>query len=501
MVGTIDRTRGRTGKRLVILCDGTWQNAEGETPKPPTNIVRLARAIEPTAIIKGEDGQPDREVDQVVYYQSGVGTGVFDGIIGGAIGLGLSSKVRAAYGWLADNYVEGDTICIFGFSRGAYTARSIAGLITKMGLLSKRGMDNFLEVYNQYYKNPNISPSLHSDYYERNGLTPLPRGTIEVVGVFDTVGFHRPITGRIPGLNRFIGEEYELPNTILSDHIKYAFHALALDESRVAYKPTLFYKKKEGTQSFAGTDNVSPGWDGKTVLKQCWFSGQHEDCGGGKNDPRLSNIALGWMVSECEEAGVLTFNASYILRQSNVVFAGKPWGTALGFAGPWWENLRPAFLQRIVNLVFIIINFLVNLAHRWGQTKIFGLDIGGIRTPGKYYNQDRHGHLFQGNYETCEFLHSSVLDRKLGQYGPSAWPCRSLQGRALEKRGNTAVLVDKLSPSNDLRIQKPGTIELRCKNNVRNAVKERSLPQDRKPFESFEVQLHKTAKLGFANGL
>ena len=146
-------------KRIIICCDGkhwdflpstndppltpcptgTWQNSDGGVKEEPTNITRITRALKSVS----SSGIP-----QIVYYQSGVGTGgSIDKIIGGGTGEGLLENVREAYGFLAHNYHPGDTIHLFGFSRGAYTARSICGLICRLGVLTKRGMDGFYEVY------------------------------------------------------------------------------------------------------------------------------------------------------------------------------------------------------------------------------------------------------------------------------------------------------------------------------------------------------------------
>src|SRR5438309_3453552 len=126
-------------KRLIVCCDGTWNDADSTGDF--TNVVRIARAIKAEA-----------EVPQIVYYHSGVGTGgdTFAHVIGGAIGLGLSRNVRDAYAFLANNYCEGDEIFLFGFSRGAYTARSIGGLIGWAGLLHKRDMDDFALLWGGY---------------------------------------------------------------------------------------------------------------------------------------------------------------------------------------------------------------------------------------------------------------------------------------------------------------------------------------------------------------
>ena len=117
-------------KNIVVCCDGTWNDSDSAAEF--TNVVRIARAIKPI------DGRSSPATPQIVYYHSGVGTSdAVDRVMGGAVGLGLSRNVRDAYAFLAANYCEGDEIFLFGFSRGAYTARSVAGIIGWVGLIHK----------------------------------------------------------------------------------------------------------------------------------------------------------------------------------------------------------------------------------------------------------------------------------------------------------------------------------------------------------------------------
>ena len=130
-------------KRLIMCCDGTWNDADSAAEF--TNVVRIARAIKPI------DTRSSPAIPQIVYYHSGVGTSdAFDRLAGGAVGLGLSRNVRDAYAFLAANYCEGDEIFLFGFSRGAYTARSVAGLIGWVGLIHKADMDDFALLWEGY---------------------------------------------------------------------------------------------------------------------------------------------------------------------------------------------------------------------------------------------------------------------------------------------------------------------------------------------------------------
>ncbi|KAL4899918.1 hypothetical protein BDW74DRAFT_105992 [Aspergillus multicolor] len=297
-----------TKKRLIVCCDGTWQDSTDDASEPPSNVTRLSRALSPSAIV--EENRVRREIPQIVYYQKGVGTGMGDKYFGGVTGVGLSANVRAAYGFLVDNYADGDKIYFFGFSRGAYTARAVAGLVTQWGLLTKRGMDNFPNVYKDFYEKK-IAGYTDEERRELGFRPPLPRFTVEVIGVWDTVAFHKPWLGK------WYGEQLEFRNTLLSREVKYAYHALALDEERTAYQPTLWHEP----------DNP----DGQEML-QVWFSGVHTDVGGGGDDPRLSNIALAWMIAQCTKHNQLAFDIEEYLfdHPPREIEADTAWATKLG---------------------------------------------------------------------------------------------------------------------------------------------------------------------------
>ncbi|KAL4864169.1 hypothetical protein BDV12DRAFT_201398 [Aspergillus spectabilis] len=298
-----------SAKRLIVCCDGTWQDATADSNEVPSNVTRFSRALSRTAVVE-ENGQ-QREIPQIVYYQKGVGTGFGDRYFGGVAGFGLSANVRAAYGFLADNYNYGDKIYFFGFSRGAYTARAVAGLVCQWGLLTPRGMDNFTNVYTDFYTR---KLERYSDEKRRQlGFRdPIPRFTVEIIGVWDTVAFHKAWLGQ------WFGEKLEFRNTQLSREVKYAYHALALDEERTAYQPTLWLQP----------DNA----DGQELL-QVWFSGKHSDVGGGGENPRLAKIALAWMIAQCSKHEQLSFDIKGYLFDDPprpLEAHTTPWATALG---------------------------------------------------------------------------------------------------------------------------------------------------------------------------
>ncbi len=127
-----------------------------QTPNLPFNVGgangRLAIPSNVTRICRATRTESSSGTTQVVYYQAGVGTGLgpYDRIVGGATGLGLSENIREAYDFLAHNYVPGDQIVLLGYSRGAFTARSIAGLVGTIGVLTKKGLADFYEIFKDY---------------------------------------------------------------------------------------------------------------------------------------------------------------------------------------------------------------------------------------------------------------------------------------------------------------------------------------------------------------
>jgi uncharacterized protein (DUF2235 family) len=259
-------------KRLVVCCDGTWNDADSGAGY--TNVSRLAWAITPTDMRNGG-------IAQIVFYQSGVGTegDIVDKIKGAGLGLGLAHNVRDAYTFVCNNYCDGDEIFLFGFSRGAYTARSVAGLIGYAGLLLKRDLDRFFELWDGY-----------RTAKKEDHVDPLPKFegrfedvVIKCIGVWDTVG-----SVGIPGnIDHVFKDYYGFHDTELGARVDCALHALALDEQREDFVPTLW------TQKQAGKDRGQ-------VLKQVWFAGVHSDVGGGYPVHGSSDVALAWMASEVE---------------------------------------------------------------------------------------------------------------------------------------------------------------------------------------------------------
>lgn len=201
-------------------------------------------------------------------------------------GRGLNRQIRRAYGFIASRYRAGDRIFLFGYSRGAYGVRSLAGLIDRVGLLRAEHatVRNIRQAYRHYQRDPDRPYAIdfsraycHADV------------EIEMVGVWDTV---KSLGIRLPVLWRWSRVKHAFHNHLLGDSIRHGFQALALDETRDAYAPVMWRSRSE--------------WDG--VLEQVWFRGCHADIGGHLNGYEvarpLANIPLVWMLEKAETCGI-----------------------------------------------------------------------------------------------------------------------------------------------------------------------------------------------------
>ena len=280
-----------TMKRLMVCSDGTW-NKRGA--QKPTNVEKMAQAIRPVT----EDG-----IQQVVFYDLGVGTGNgLDRFLGGVFGWGLSKNVADAYRFLVDNYAPGDQIYLFGFSRGAFTSRSTAGLIRKCHLLKKEHAQRFPEAYEIYREHEGGPDSERAESFRDAYSTPGVRVTC--LGVWDTVG-SLGIPGHVSrtSLGRWLNRDYAFHDVKISSTVVGAgYHALAIDEQRGAFAPAIWWREANPDQP----------------LEQAWFPGAHSDVGGGnqtrteaKADGSLADVAFEWMVSKAKVHG-LEFDANYL---------------------------------------------------------------------------------------------------------------------------------------------------------------------------------------------
>lgn len=294
-------------KRLVICCDGTWNRLDSESP---TNVVKLARSL----------AYQDGSIPQLVHFDDGVGTleadsskGVASSVagiyrfMGGLAGEGLLKNVETAYRFLIFNYEPGDEIFIFGFSRGAFTARSLCGLIRNCGILERRHAYRVKTALGLYRSD---DPAAHPDgetalafranyasthYLNDNDLNhrnipadSLTRLKIRYLGVWDTVGALGVPKNPI-GIGNASRKRHRFHDTQLSSMIENARHAVALDETRKNFAPTLWR---------------APRTNSSGEYLQRWFPGDHGSVGGGGDITGLSDGALLWIFEGGEKLGL-----------------------------------------------------------------------------------------------------------------------------------------------------------------------------------------------------
>ncbi|KAK9459565.1 uncharacterized protein V1516DRAFT_666104 [Lipomyces oligophaga] len=304
-------------KRIIILCDGTWQNSLVQDDFNSSNITRIARAILPFDQRSVNESEPQK-ISQITYYHPGVGSrknDKHDQLVGGAFGEGIIEQIRQVFAFISLNYEVNDELFFFGFSRGAYMVRSICGLILDFGILTGRGMSYFVKVFDAYTDSSapvgvnQVLDSLKSKLLGLEGSFIDPKDIIvKFMGCFDTVG-----ALGIP--KQFSNQkiQYGFLNLNLNENVQNARQALSLDETRSSFEPTLWFFKdtKENRERY----------------KQVWFTGVHINIGGGNmgniiegSDRRgqigkessnsLSDGSLIWMISEARS--FLAFDDEYL---------------------------------------------------------------------------------------------------------------------------------------------------------------------------------------------
>ncbi len=264
-------------KRIVICADGTWNSPEAEHG---SHVIRLARGIAP----EDADGTP-----QVVFYDWGIGADQ-DRLKGGLTGVGIDKNIQDAYRFLVHNYERGDQLFLFGFSRGAYTVRSLAGFIRNAGLLTRAHAHRIPQAYALYRnRRADSAPDRARARAHRRRYAVADRTPVHFVGVWDTVG---ALGIPMPFLGTLGGDKYLFHDTAPSRIIRHARHAVSIDENREDFPPALWTPK--------------PGID----LCQVWFPGVHSDVGGGYAAGGLGECAAAWMVAEATRCG-LTFEGHF----------------------------------------------------------------------------------------------------------------------------------------------------------------------------------------------
>jgi uncharacterized protein (DUF2235 family) len=299
-------------KRLVLCADGTWNTPHGvEVAENDTNVRKMYCAL------VGDDTQQP-------FYDSGVGTNgtPIDHLVGGAMGEGLFEKIQECYRFLTEAWTTGSSIYLFGFSRGAYTVRSLGGMIARFGLPTKNLDDQTAKrVFAAYrQRDPEEQAAMKLQLELQYDIQPAP---VRMIGVWDTVG-----SLGIPGLifEMFDEKKYGFLDTALHPTVQNAYHAVSIDERRRQFQPTLWTNPD-------GSDRLND-----AQMEQVWFPGVHCDVGGSYAPSDLSDIPLAWMIRKATHCG-LTFTPQ-ALQQYLPVDARKaaavghdewklvPWGIA-----------------------------------------------------------------------------------------------------------------------------------------------------------------------------
>jgi uncharacterized protein (DUF2235 family) len=298
-------------KNIVICADGTGNTT---VRGRGTNVFKLYEAIDQN----GHRFDPTK-IQQVAIYHDGVGTESLKWvrIFAGAFGWGLSRNVKQLYGELARVYDPGDRIYLFGFSRGAFTVRTLAGLVVTCGILdpdayqsNRKFWGAVRAAYGEYRRKYQTSLSrlfrgqitIDPRTLRRRFSVPIPAFTdptqkiIDFVGVWDTVD----AVGAPFGLANLINStfyRFKFPDTKLSDQVAYACHALAVDEERKSFTPLLWRQQP----------------DDEARVEQVWFAGVHSNVGGGYPRQGLSLVTLDWMMRKGEERGLRFLDAHRLI--------------------------------------------------------------------------------------------------------------------------------------------------------------------------------------------
>ena len=339
-----------SGKNIVICMDGTG-NRGGRTRG--TNVWRIFNSVD-----RNHD-----EVEQITYYDDGVGSDGFRPfrLAAGAFGWGLSPKIRNAYAFLVENYEEGDRIYLFGFSRGAFTARSLAGMICRCGLLERepftsapqRSRDRAVRRVLDAYRSERVVPQSEEENVPpppriRHCLgiddLPLRHVRIHFIGVWDTVD---AVGGTLGGLSAldwlwrklFRKRWWGFHDLDPHPDICSAFQALSLDDERRTFHPKVWNRPNAPLAGAAGDQSgneaatsESTGGETNQIVQQVWFAGAHANVGGGYPKDSLSLVPLLWMMCRARERGLHFLDSKWDRFREAADPHGRLYDSRAGFA-------------------------------------------------------------------------------------------------------------------------------------------------------------------------
>ena len=300
-------------KRLVFCFDGTW-NTLGATNV--TNVVTVAESIIPEAVSKGV------KTTQIIHYDSGVGTSKSDHWTGGLFGEGLMDKLSDAYTFLVFNYEPGDEIFVFGFSRGAFTARAFVGFVRNLGIIERRFSRHIADAVALYEKrvpgeshdtvelmqfraaySPELCIDIEEEAWRAANVQGYKAGSaliarIKYLGVWDTVAAMGVPSDVV--LANLANQGHRYFDSDLSSLVVSGRHAVSIDESRVAFSPTLWPNVAELNQALGFQPSASD-----APYQQQWWPGDHGSVGGGGDLKGLSDGALTWILDGAEKMGLV----------------------------------------------------------------------------------------------------------------------------------------------------------------------------------------------------
>jgi uncharacterized protein (DUF2235 family) len=316
-------------KRIVICADGTWNappTRRGHAADA-TNVWLLYQLIPPAA----RDGKP-----QLAYYHPGVGNGgPFDRLLGGMFGLGLSRNVLDCYRFIVEHYAPGDSLYLFGFSRGAYTVRSLAGLMRNCGIIDRAKLPAGEErerviraAYRLYRGRGDGNAPVADRAVAFRARHAHPDCRITCIGVWDTVGSLGIPVGLLGRLSQYW---FGFHDVTLSSWVDRGFHAVAIDERRRPFLPTLWQQQPAARA------------EGQ-VVEQAWFTGVHADVGGGYagTERELANVTLRWMINRVSRWCGLGLDPSPLA-------AGAPSEIALHDSLKWYYLLLAPPVTRCID--------------------------------------------------------------------------------------------------------------------------------------------------------
>jgi uncharacterized protein (DUF2235 family) len=310
-------------KHIVICSDGTGNAA---VKRRGTNVFKLYEAVD----FEGHRTDPTK-VRQIGFYDDGVGTSRIKllAALGGALGIGLGRNVRQLYADLARVYDPGDRIFLFGFSRGAFTARTLSGLIAACGIIDRHHpgctsddelrsrVKQAYRAYRDRYRTrlmqlfrgpasdkPASAVRIRTQWAvqhqgHRAGFEPwqVPIAFIGVWDTVDAVGFPVPWVADLWNETFY---RFKFPDHVLGPMVERARHALAIDDERHTFHPLIWDEAPKGD----GATRAAPVQDPDRI-EQVWFSGMHSNVGGGYPKQGMSVVSLAWMMDEAEQPRTL----------------------------------------------------------------------------------------------------------------------------------------------------------------------------------------------------